>query len=262
MWGIHLPFLGDAKATFKGYNEKIAQIILGPCMHGKTMEQMIKISDPENISIEHLIIHSSMMINLGNEKKWGCGVLQSTLKEADRLQRAKKNLKVGVVVHIGRGPGATIEQVVEHINRLVIPEGVVLYLENASGQGNEIGYNIDQLIELFETLPSKIKLCIDTQHAFGAGFCKWQTKEEVDDFFDLVEAHLPGRLELLHLNDSKVSFGSRIDRHEDIEKGYIWKEKQEGLKILLQHSKEKKIPLILETPNPGTDIQLLKNKFL
>lgn len=262
LFGRDVPFNGNVEDCFKSYNSKVAQITLGPFMSGGFRE-MIQLEECNNIPLECLIIHSSMMINLGNKKKWSVSVLQKTLNEALKYLKVKPTLKIGVVTHIGKGDDATIEGVVEQIKRLVIPEGVTLYLENAAGQGKELGVTLDELIEIFEELPPKIKLCIDTQHAFAAGLFAWRGKEEIDDFFETIELYLPGRLELIHLNDSKKTFGSRVDRHETLLNGYIWSHQngEEDLKYLLDCLIEKKIPLILETPNPADDLKYILNLY-
>lgn len=259
LFGRDVPFNGNVEECFKNYNSKVAQITLGPFMSGGFRE-MIQLEPCDNIPLECLIIHSSMLINLGNKKKWSVSILQKTLNEAVKYLKVKPSLKIGVVTHIGKGEDATIEGVVEQIKRLVVPEGVTLYLENAAGQGRELGVNLDELIEIFAELPPKIKLCIDTQHAFAAGLFAWQGKEEINDFFETLELYLPDRLKLIHLNDSKKEFGSRVDRHQNLLAGHIWGHKGgfTDLKYLLDCLIEKKIPLILETPNPANDLSVIQ----
>lgn len=259
LFGCNVNFDGNAKRSFHNYPSKVAQIVIGPWMCKGSFVDMIKLEDPENLKIETLIIHSCMMINLGNGKKWSVSVLQTTLKEASRILDMKPKIKIGVVVHIGKGLGATLEVVIEQIKRLVIPEGITLYLENAAGAGHELGINFDELIELFEDLPKKIKLCIDTQHSFAAGLFMWHGKEEIKDFFEMLELYLPGRLALIHLNDSKVFYNSRVDRHENLFQGKIWGDDNgaSNLKNLLDILVEKRIPTILETPDPVDDLTKL-----
>ena len=262
LFGRDVPFDGNVEDCFKNYNSKVAQITLGPFM-SKGFHAMTELEACNDIPLECLIIHSSMMINLGNKKKWSVSVLQRTLNEALKYLKVKPTLKIGVVTHIGKGEDATIEGVVEQIKRLVIPEGVTLYLENAAGQGHELGVTLDELIEIFAELPSKIKLCIDTQHAFAAGLFAWKGQEEIEDFFETLELYLPDRLKLIHLNDSKKTFGSRVDRHENLLNGYIWNHTggSDDLKYLLDCLIKRKIPLILETPNPAKDLDYILNLY-
>jgi endonuclease IV len=207
--------------------------------------------------LKTLIIHASHRVNLASQGNQARGILQSTLNKLSKALEFNEKLKLGVVVHVGRGAGANMDRVIEQTTSLNIPEGVTLYMENAAGQGHEIGKNPQELEELFESLPSKIRLCIDTQHSFAAGICQWKDAEEVDDFIRKIDERMPYRLRLFHLNDSKTEFGSRVDRHEKIGAGKIWGEEKEGLLALLDVSVVNKIPMILETPLPGADLDRL-----
>ena len=55
--------------------------------------------------------------------------------------------------------------------------------------------------------------CLDTCHAFAAG----------EDLVDVVERAraITGRIDLVHLNDSRDEFGSARDRHANIGEGTI-----------------------------------------
>ena len=59
------------------------------------------------------------------------------------------------------------------------------------------------------------------------------------------------RLKFFHLNDSKRSLGSRVDRHEHIGKGRIG---LEGFRLLLNDQRFRQHPMVLETPK-GRDLQ-------
>ena len=53
----------------------------------------------------------------------------------------------------------------------------------------------------------------------------------------------------VHLNDSKMPFESRKDRHENLGKGYLgW----DAFRFVVQDPRTDRIPLILETPLPET----------
>jgi deoxyribonuclease-4 len=91
----------------------------------------------------------------------------------------------------------------------------------------------------------RVAVCVDTCHVFAAGYDiatekGWKkTFEEFDAVIGL------DRLVAFHVNDSKRELGSRIDRHEHIGKGKIG---LEGFRCLMQDSRFKNIPKILETP--------------
>ena len=69
----------------------------------------------------------------------------------------------------------------------------------------------------------------------------------------------PGRLKLVHANDSKDPCGSRRDRHENIAAGHIGKE---PFRELLCHPLTAGVPFIVETPGPAAaharDMAMLK----
>jgi deoxyribonuclease-4 len=172
------------------------------------------------------------------------------------------------VLHIGKV--GTLETVCQHLNDLHITRSEFerspypLLMECSAGQGTELGKNWPELRKLFEGIDTnKIGLCMDTQHAFAAGLSDFGSHESVVKFFEEAESIAPGGVSLIHLNDSKVEFGRRVDRHANIGQGHIWsgKEKEEGLQSLIQYCFEKGIDMILETPNEGveSDLSILRS---
>ena len=262
LWGPSVPWQGSFEETLLSYpepNRPIFQTSLGA-------ENTFSIPRPGRLDAvatsildekRRIIFHSPHTVNLGKSDNRGKGILQSLLNKSAEIDA--KNLKIGVIAHIGRGEGSTLENVIEKVSSLIIPEGITLYLENSAGQGYELGWNLDSLEELFENLPKKIKLCIDTQHSFASGLCRWQSPEEIDDFFNSMSENLWRRFRLVHLNDSKKPFGSKVDRHEKLLQGYIWGEEKahQGLEFLLSFSLENKLPMILETPDSQGDLERL-----
>ena len=65
------------------------------------------------------------------------------------------------------------------------------------------------------------------------------------------------RLKVIHLNDTNVELGSRLDRHFDIGKGKIGRK---GFSLILNHPRLKDKPFILETPKEkeGDDVRNLE----
>ncbi|MFD0331292.1 TIM barrel protein [Streptacidiphilus monticola] len=67
----------------------------------------------------------------------------------------------------------------------------------------------------------RVGVCLDTCHAFAAGH-DLAAEGGVTEALDLLERTLgPGRLRLIHANDSKDVCGARKDRHENIGHGHI-----------------------------------------
>lgn len=88
-------------------------------------------------------------------------------------------------------------------------------------------------------------MCIDTCHAFAAGY-DLRTEKNVADTFDKFHKVIGfENLKILHLNDSKGEIGCNIDRHEHIGLGHIG---EKGLARVVHTINAKKIPIILETP--------------
>jgi deoxyribonuclease-4 len=89
-----------------------------------------------------------------------------------------------------------------------------------------------------------IGICFDTSHAFAAGY-DLRTEENIESTVQKID-DLMGfeKLKVVHLNDSKGDFNSRIDRHEHIGLGKIG---EEGFRNILA-SKLGTVPLIMETP--------------
>ena len=79
--------------------------------------------------------------------------------------------------------------------------------------------------------------------------------KEFDDIIGL------DRLKCFHMNDSKKDLGTRVDRHENIGKGFIG---LEGFRNLMNDKRLTHIPKILETPKGKEqleDIENLRNKL-
>lgn len=131
-----------------------------------------------------------------------------------------------------------------------------LCMENMVGAGKQCGINeeqIRQFIELFDTnLPS---FCFDTQHSFAAGWSDYTTLECLEFFRD---EHL--NLQLIHLNDSGVQFGSAKDRHGNVAlgEGYIWADNSNRLYDLICFASEYQIDCIDEGRNYFTSREFVK----
>lgn len=252
LWGIATPWQGNLR-------DSIIDIPVMQTTLGSSNAYQIPADDQPDKYPKRLIIHTPHTVNLASEKNFGRGLLQACLNRCADILAFSPEMKIGAVFHPGRGKGTELDRIIEQIHSLTIPDGVTLYAENSAGQGHEHCRNLDELQEMFETLPKKIKLCIDTQHSFASGICEWSDYDCVSDFIQEIDRVLPYRLRLIHLNDSKKPFGSRVDRHENIFEGYIWQEeeKQEGLRSLLEISHHNKIPMILETPNPHENLEQL-----
>ena len=201
--------------------------------------------------INPVFIHGSYLINLAALDK-------SLLEKSSRLLAKELDLadSLGadyVVLHTGSASqdkednarGRAI-QALERISKGKKWKAKLL-LENTAGEKGDISSRIIDLAYIMDGVNKGPVggLCIDTCHAFAAGY-NLSDKDGLAEFVQEVETHAGiDAVKVIHLNDSKKDYNSKVDRHEHIGEGRIGKE---GLKRFLNHPALKSIPLILETP--------------
>ena len=101
-----------------------------------------------------------------------------------------------------------------------------------------------------------MSVCIDTAHIYAAGYDIKDPKEFIKVIADFDEIIGLDRLKCFHMNDSKKEFGSRVDRHEHIGKGFIG---LDGFSNIMNDRRLKKIPKILETPKGKEQLEDIEN---
>ena len=150
--------------------------------------------------------------------------------------------------HLGTGEEAGIKKLVEGLTKAgQTKNDVMILLENTAGQKNSVGSDFKQLGEIFKQLKpgKKFGVCIDTCHAFVAGY-DLRTAEKVKKTFKEFDKHVGiENLKILHLNDARGELGCNLDRHYHLGLGGIG---EEGIKSVVKFANKKKIPIILETP--------------
>jgi deoxyribonuclease-4 len=120
-------------------------------------------------------------------------------------------------------------------------------LENTAGQGKAMGYRLEHLSNLIDNVLSEKRfgICLDTAHLFAAGY-DIRTPEGYQETMAQVEKLFGSQRVLgLHLNDSKVPLGKRVDRHEHLGAGEIG---LDCFKCIVQDPRWASIPKVLETP--------------
>jgi len=206
-------------------------------------------------SLKFVAAHDSYLINL-------CAADPEILKKSreaflDEMYRCSllgiPYLNFHPGSHGGKGEKEGIKLVAESLNIILAAaasagiKGVSCMIETTAGQGTAIGYRFEQIREIINLTEDKdsLSVCIDTAHIWAAGYniknviYYNQVIKEFDDIIGL------DRLKCFHLNDSKKPYGSRVDRHDHIGKGFIG---LEGFSNLMNDKKLTKIPKILETP--------------
>lgn len=199
-----------------------------------------------------ILPHDSYLINLG-------------APDAEKLEKSRKAfldemercMQLGLTMlnfhpgsHLNLMPeNECLDLIAESINlTLDKTEGVKAVIECTAGQGSNLGYKFPQIARIIEGVKDKerVGVCIDTCHAFAAGYDLAtaagyrDTWEEFDR--EIGANYLCG----IHLNDAKKGLGSRIDRHEQIGKGALG---TEFFEMLMNDPRIDGIPVILETPD-------------
>ena len=206
--------------------------------------------------ISPVFIHTSYLINLASLSDRvlpkSIDLLSHELQNADELGVEY------VVMHTGSASGengtAARKRAAEAIMRAV-PSGkyrASLVLENTAGEKGDITSSIQALSEIMNKCSgdSVAGVCIDTCHAFSAGY-DVGSDEGIEQLFDEINTYVGlDKLKLIHLNDSKKPLGAGVDRHEHIGKGFIG---DKGFKKLLSEQRISRVPLILETPKKNED---------
>lgn len=209
-------------------------------------------------AIECVMSHASYLLNLGAPgtaaRRRSAAAFREELARCAKLGVQLLNFHPGA--HLGAGEEAALRFVAECLRQAIetTPDSqrVKLVIENTAGQGSCIGHRFEHLSELLELAgyPERLGVCLDTQHSFAAGY-DVKSEEGLERTlreFDRVVGL--DRLVAFHLNDSRVPFGGRVDRHECLGRGSI------GFPPFARLANDPRfaaLPAFLETPSgpPG-----------
>ncbi|CAQ83771.1 MULTISPECIES: deoxyribonuclease IV [Photorhabdus] len=200
-----------------------------------------------------ILPHDSYLINLGHPEIEA--LEKSRLAFIDEMQRCEQ---LGIDL-LNFHPGSHLNKIdvdecliriAESINiALNKTQKITAVIENTAGQGTNLGFKFEHLAAIIDKVEdkSRVGVCIDTCHAFAAGYdlrtenaCK-QTFQEFEKIVGF--QYLCG----MHLNDAKSEFASRVDRHHSLGEGNIGKT---PFSYIMKDIRFDEIPLILETINP------------
>jgi deoxyribonuclease IV len=216
-------------------------------------------------SPDNVLVHDSYLINLGNPDP------DKRQRSLDAFVDELRRCALLGLTYLNAHPGSHLREVSEteclaliadSINRaLEQTTGVTVVLENTAGQGSNVGYRFEHLAEIVNQVEdqSRVGVCIDTCHAFAAGY-DLRTKEACERTFaeleDVVGMHV---LKGMHLNDSKTGLASRRDRHQSLGKGHI---PMDCFRFIMGSERFDDMPLVLETIDEERwpdEIRLLKS---
>ena len=224
-----------------------------------------KACDKYGYTPAQILPHDSYLINLGHPEREA--LEKSRAAFLDEMQRCEAlgldRLNFHPGSHLQKiSPERSLDLIAESINiALDKTRGVTAVIENTAGQGSNLGFAFEHLAYLIERVEdkSRVGVCIDTCHAFAAGY-DLRTAEACDKTFAELERVVGfGYLKGMHLNDAMKILGSHVDRHTPLGEGMIG---MECFRYIMQDARFDGIPLILETPDEQrwpVEIALLKS---
>ncbi len=194
-------------------------------------------------------LHGSYLINLGGDPELA---EKSVASLTSHMNAASELGASGVIFHSGSHKGRGFEGVLDQAVRCLLrvlddtSDETWLIIENSAGAGNHIGATFSEIGRMIDEAGSdRVKVCLDTQHAFAAGYRiadRDGLNEAVEEFDEAIGF---GRLVAVHANDSKTELGSGVDRHENIGHGHIG---EHGFANIMSHPAFAEVPFLLEVP--------------
>ena len=221
-------------------------------------------------------IHAPYLVNLGSPTP--ATYERSAAVVAHNLQRAADLGVEGVVVHTGSfvdpDPASSEEKyaaAMRQVREALLPvldgldrlgsDAPWLLLEPTAGQGRSLCAGVEDLTAYLGALDlhPRAGICLDTCHVFAAGAPLDEDGGATATVDRIVEIGGPGRLRLIHANDSMDVRGAFKDRHQQIGRGHIG---TGAFAELFAHPATAGVPFVLETPGSrdvdNPDIPLLK----
>ncbi len=200
--------------------------------------------------LDPLVAHTPYLVNLaasGELYDRSVRALVHTLEVVEALEG------LGAVTHIGSAKDCGVAEAVRRVARAVrkgleSTHRVLVLLEGSAGR--TLGGTFEELRTFLDALDGdeRVGICLDTAHLYAAGW-DLRTPEGVEAMLVAFDAQVGmDRLRLVHLNDTPVACGSRVDRHENIGEGRIGRE---GFRALVTHPRLRSLCGIIETPGFG-----------
>jgi deoxyribonuclease-4 len=267
-----MPLLGAHMSIAGGYYKAVEEAHLRGCdvvqLFTKNNNQWRAkpIADEEaqqfsatlaSLKIAHPISHSSYLINLASPdpvlRERSIDGMVVELERAEQLGIPYVVLHPGARMTASEEEGlATVAASIDEVHRRTEKVAAEIALEFTAGQGSCLGCSLAHLGTILGQVKNgpKVKICVDTCHAFAAGIDLRDRKiyrafwREFDEVLGL------DRLVALHMNDSKRELGSRVDRHAHIGHGQMG---LEPFRYLLKDKQMRRVPMYLETEKGEED---------
>ncbi len=202
-----------------------------------------------NISL--VVIHANYLTNLA--------AADSVIREKSRAafrEEVERSILLGadyLVVHPGSAKGACTSDAVRTCAETLKAAcaeidfgGLRILIENTAGQGACIGHDFEHLRDIIAACPElNLGVCFDTAHAFAAGY-DLRSEDGFNAMLESLEVNVGlANIRVVHFNDSKAEYNSRVDRHYHIAQGHIG---SEALSHVARCGELAHAAFILETP--------------
>jgi len=199
-----------------------------------------------------ILPHDSYLINLGHPEKEP--LEKSRASFLDEMQRCEQLGLDSLNFHPGShlktiSEEECLNRIAESINIVLDKtKGVTAVIENTAGQGTNMGRKFEQIRFIIDKVDdkSRVGICIDTCHAFTSGY-NIKSPEGYTETFSMFDKIIGFKyLRGMHINDSKKELATRVDRHDNIGKGFLG---EDVFRMLMNDGRMDNMPLILETPD-------------
>ena len=256
--GAHVREDADPLASAAGRGADVIQFFLAdpqgwkrPPAHPKAdqLREAAAAGDTE------LFVHSPYVVNLASTNN---RIRIPSRKLVQQHAEAAATVgAVGLIVHgghvtAGEDPAVGVDNWRKFFARQAEEGGfaVPVLIENTAGGDNAMARHFDALARLWDAVGEfGAGFCLDTCHAFAGG-------EDLAGVVDRAKA-ITGRIDLVHLNNSRDEFNSARDRHANIADGTIEPD------ALLAVCAAAGAPVVVETPADGQaeDIAFLRERL-
>ena len=211
-----------------------------------------------------ILPHDSYLINLGHPEKEP--LEKSRASFLDEMQRCEQLGLDRLNFHPGShlktiSEEECLRRIAESINIVLDKtKGVTAVIENTAGQGTNMGHKFEQIRFMIDNVndKSRVGVCIDTCHAYTSGY-NIKSPEGYAETFNMFDKIIGFKyLRGMHINDSKKELATRVDRHDNIGKGYLG---EDVFRMLMNDGRLDNMPLILETPDESLWEAEIKNLY-
>jgi len=204
--------------------------------------------------ISPVVIHANYLINLAAAD---AAVREKSIRAF--REEVERGILLGadyVVVHPGSARGACEDDGIETCAASLRAacagleaNSLRILVENTAGQGDCIGHRFEHLRRIIELCPElELGACFDTAHAFAAGY-ELRDEEGLKRTLRELERNV-GAVPVVHFNDSKAAFASRVDRHWHIGEGQIGRE---AMHRIAGHRQFRNAAFLIETPQDSPE---------